>query len=348
MQQVRKVRVFGGDALDLSRRSVLAPRPHERERQSLEQLALIRQLLVARGLSLTDAMFLATQLVHHGFFEAEAVLSTLLREVPQASARHYFARLQKRHAVIQSLPALKTVFADKPRMAELYDPAKSVFFIPGSFRADTAVVVFTTINNNFGFSNAVLDAVLEQLGVSRLYLRDITRFVYFRGVDTLCNSLLDLPASVASLLAAKGIRNTVVTGFSSGGFPALYTAAVLDASACLAFSGYTDISLGSTIPQPRMFSNICDEIDISMRVNTRDVIAASRVAPGAFRLFYGLDHPIDRAHAEQLADLPQVRLVGLNDCSHYATPTLMERGEFVAAFADALAAVPISAEARND
>ena len=166
--------------MDLSRRSVLAPRPHERERQSLEQLALIRQLLAARGLSLTDAMFLATQLVHHGFFEAEAVLSTLL------------------------------------------------------------------------------------------------------------------------------------------------------------------------IPQPRMFSNIYDEIDISMRVNTRDVIAASRVAPGAFRLFYGLDHPIDRAHAEQLADLSQVQLVGLNDCSHYATPTLMERGEFVAAFADALAAVPISAEARND
>lgn len=334
--------------MDFSRTSTLAPRPRERERQSLEQLALIRQLLAASGLSLTDAMFLATQLVHHGFFEAEAVLSTLLREVQRPSARHYFARLQRRHAVIQALPALKTVFTDTPRMAALYDAAKGTLFVPGSVRADTAVVVFTTINNNFGFSNAILDAVLEQLGVSRLYLRDPTRFVYFRGVDTLCSSLLDLPGSVASLLAAKGIRHTVVTGFSSGGFPALYTAAVLEASACLAFSSYTDMSVGSVIPQPRMFSNICDEIDISMRVNTRDVIAASRVAPGAFRLFYGLDHPIDRAHAGQLEDLPQVKLVGLDDCGHFATPMLMERGDFVAAFVDALAAVPIAAEARND
>lgn len=331
--------------MDDSRRSALAPRPRERERHSLEQLALIRQLYAAGGLSLADAMFLATQLVHHGFFEAEAVLSTLLREVPRAPAKRYFERLHQRHAVIQSLPALKTVLADKQRMAALYDPAMSTLFIAGSTRADTAVVVFTTINNNFGFSNAVLDAVLEQQGVSRLYVRDCTRFVYFRGVDTLCDSLLDLPQALARLLADQGIRNTVVTGFSSGGFPALYTAAVLEASACLAFSSYSDISPGSAIPQPRMFSNICDEIDISTRVNTRDAIAASRVAPGAFRLFYGSDHPIDRAHAEQLADLPQVRLVDLGDCGHYATPALMDRGEFVAAFTDALAAIP-SPEAR--
>lgn len=329
--------------MDDSRKSALAPRPRGRDRHSPEQLALIQQLYAAGDLSLADAMFLATQLVHHGFSEADAVLSTLLRDVSRAPAQQYFARLRQRHAVIQSLPGLKTVLADKARLAALYDPAKGTHFIPGSFRADTAVVVFTTINNNFGFSNAVLDAVLEQLGVSRLYVRDCTRFVYFRGVDTLCDSLLDLPQALARLLAAQGIRNTVMTGFSSGGFAAIHTAAVLEASACLAFSSYTDISPGSAIPQPRMFSNICDEIDISTRVNTRDAIAASHAAPGAFRLFYGSDHPIDRAHAVQLADLPQVRLVDLGDCGHNATVALLDGGGFVAAFADALAAIPTRA-----
>jgi len=225
-----------------------APRQRGRERNSLEQLALIRELHAASGLSFTDAMFLATQLVHHGFHEAEAVLATLIREVPQPSAKRYFTQLRQRHAAIQSLPGLKKVFADAPRMVALYDAGKGAEFFPGTFAAETAVVVFTTVNNNFGFSNAVLDAVLEQHGVSRLYLRDPTRFAYFRGVEGLCSSLLGLPDAVARMLEARGVRNIVVTGFSSGGLPALYTAAVLQASACLAFSACTDISVGIRPP----------------------------------------------------------------------------------------------------
>lgn len=328
-----------GEGSESSRRPMPAPRQRGRERNSLEQLALIRELHAASGLSFTDAMFLATQLVHHGFHEAEAVLATLIREVPQPSAKRYFAQLRQRHAAIQSLPGLKKVFADAPRMVALYDAGKGAEFFPGTFAAETAVVVFTTVNNNFGFSNAVLDAVLEQHGVSRLYLRDPTRFAYFRGVEGLCSSLLDLPEAVARMLEARGVRNIVVTGFSSGGLPALYTAAVLQASACLAFSACTDISAGSALPQPRLHGNICDEIDINARINTRDVIAASQVAPGAFRLFFGLDHPIDRAHAQQLSGLPQVRLTGLDNCGHFATTTLMERGEFVPVFADVLSPI---------
>lgn len=323
------------EGLESSGRPMPAPRPRGRERHSLEQLALMKELHAARGLSFNDAMFLATQLVHHGFHEAEAVLTTLHREVPQPSAKRYFARLRQRHAAIQSLPGLTKVLADAPRMVALYDAGKSAEFFPGTFAAETAVVVFTTVNNNFGFSNAVLDAVLEPHGVSRLYLRDPTRFAYFRGVEGLCSSLVDLPEALARMLKARGVRNTVVTGFSSGGLPALYTAAVLQASACLAFSACTDMSVGSAVPQPRLHSNIWDEIDINARINTRDTIAASQVAPGAFHLFYGLDHPIDRAHAEQLSGLPQVRLTGL-DCGHFATTMLMEGGEFAPVFADVL------------
>ena len=334
--------------MDSRRIPGLAPRPRDRELHSLEQLSLLRQLHAAQGLSFNDAMFLATQFVHHGFFEAEGVLATLLREVPHASARRYLTRLSGRHAAIQSLPALRKVLCDKQRLTALYDPALSTFFVPGSSRADTAVIVFTTVNNNFGVSNAVLDAVLEDLGVARLYLKDTSRYIYFRGVESLCSCLVDLPSAITQLLRSKGIRNIVVTGFSSGGFAALYTAAVLDASACLAFSACTDISIGSTVPQPSIFSNICDEIDFYSRVNTRDVIALSKSAPGAFRLYYGLDHPIDRAHALQLSGLPQVRLVELDECGHFATTSLMERGEFASAFSQALGGTSPSAGATND
>lgn len=311
-------------------------RPKERELHSPEQLDLIRQLHSGRDLSFSDAMFLATQLVHHGFSQADAVLTTLLREMPQASVRYYLMRLRKRHAAIQSLPALKKVFDDKQRMVSLYDHESSTYFIPGSFRQDTAVIVFTTVNNNFGFSNAILDSVLEDLGVSRLYLRDTSRFCYFRGVTGLCDSLLDLPSALMQLLEPRGIRQIVVTGFSSGGFPALYTAATLDAASCLCFSTYTDISADTTIPQPRLFQKISHEIDPSLRINTRDTIGKSKAIPGSFRLFYGDDHPIDRAHALQLADLPQLDLQAVDDCSHFATTTLMERGEFAPVFAEAL------------
>ena len=328
----------GRRGLKGDRISALSTRPQDREQHSLEQLALVRQLLAATGLSLRDSMFLAAQLVHHGFHEAEAVLGTLLREVPHASARNYFASLQARHAVIQSLPALKSVLRDQPRMLALYDPAMGSYFIPGSSRADTAVVVYTTANNNFGVSNAVFDDQLEDFGVARLYLKDPTRFLYFRGVVGLSDSLVSLPAAIARLLAAKGIRHTIVTGFSSGGLPALYTAAVLDASACLAFSAYTDFSRASALPQPRMFRNISREIDSSQRVNTADVIARSKALPGSIRLYYGLDHPIDRAHAQRLSELPQVRLFGIEDCGHYAATALLDDGALAPAFAEAVAA----------
>ncbi len=316
--------------------SVLSARPKDREQHSLEQLALIRQFLAARGLSLRDSMFLATQLVHHGFHEADAVLSTLIREVPHASAKNYFSRLQRRHAVIQSLPALKSVLREQPRMLALYDPAMGSYFIPGSCRADTAVVVFTTVNNNFGVSNAVFDAMLQDLGVARLYLKDPSRYTYFRGVAGLSDSLLGLPAAIARLLDHKDIRNTVVTGFSSGGLPALYTAAVLDASACLAFSTYTDFSKTSALQQPQMYRNISREIDSSQRVNTADVIAGSKTPPGSIRIYYGLDHPIDRAHAQRLSGLPQVRLFGIEDCGHYSATALLDEGALAPAFAEAV------------
>lgn len=323
----------------------LAPRPLDRERHSLQQLTLIRQLHAGRGLSLSDAMFLATQMVHHGFFEARPVLQTLLREVPHAAARNYFAKLMARHEAIQALPGLGRVLADAPRMQALYDPAAGSHFLPGTTHPDWAIVVFTTVNNNFGISNAVLDAMLEPLGAARLYLKNVSRLIYFNGVQGLAESLSALPEALSALLGERGVRNVLVTGFSSGGYPALYTAVTMEAAACLIFSGYTDFSTGSALPQPRMFTNIASEIDSSQRVNMRDAIARSNAGP--IEVYFGLDHPIDRAHAQHLSGLPRVRLVGLDDCGHYATTTLVDLGKLANCFAAAMGAAGRSAPARG-
>jgi hypothetical protein len=199
-------------------------------------------------------------------------------------------------------------------------------------------VVFTTVNNNFSVSNAVLDAVLDELGVARLYLKDPTRFIYFRGVIGLSGSLRGLPEAITQTLRQNGIHRIVATGVSSGGLPAIYTAAALDASACLAFSAYTDFSLNSVLPQPLVHMNIAREVDPGARINTLDVISSSKAEPGSFRFYYGLDHPIDRPHALHLSGLPQMRLVGFNRCGHGAVGALVERGGFAAAFAEALQA----------
>lgn len=324
--------------MQLSNASTRVVAPEDRERHSLDQLSLLRQLGQAQELSINEAIFLATQLVQHGFHTAGQFLDRFLGATQHASVRYYLTRLKRRHANIQALPHLPRVLGDERRLRALYDPALGSYFIPGTSRSDTAVVVFTTVNNNFGVSNAVLDAVLDELGVARLYLKDATRFIYFRGVSGLSGSLRGLPEAVTHALRQSGIHRILVTGVSSGGLPAIYTAAALDAVACLAFSACTDFSVNSTLPQPRMHMNIANEVDPGDRINTHDVISASKAGPGSFRFYYGLDHPIDRPHALHLSGLPQMRLVGLDHCGHGAVGALVERGSFAAAFAEALMA----------
>ena len=302
----------------------------EEEKHSLEQLAAIMELYRKPSDSIRTSLFLANQLVNHGYAEAEALIDKLAHEHRVEAVRYYLGRLLKRHRAIRGLPGLKAVFSDPAAMQQLY-ATEGYLFRRGRERADTAVVIFTTMYNNFHFSNAVLDAALSGLGVSRLFLKDTSPYVYLRGVKGLASDLRELPGSITALLARHGVKRYVITGHSSGGYAALYVAQRTNPIGYVGYGTFTDISDGSAVPRPEIYQKIRHEMPGELYMN----LPAFWDGPsGAFPgyAFYGEPILLDRQHAELLRGRGSIEVTPLPDSMHNATSYLLEEGQFLEPF----------------
>jgi len=304
----------------------------ERSIHSLAQLELLRRMAEQPDLPARDALFLATQLVNHGFTEAGPLVAGLRAQIPDKPVQHFLARLARRDAAIQALPQLPALRAD-PAAVEQFYATDGYVFRPGTVRGDLAIVIFTTRCNNFSVSNLVLDALLGELGLARLYLKDGSADLYLAGVHGLAATLRELPEAIARLLAAHGVRPSVVTGFSSGGYASLYAAMRLRPHGYIGFSVCTDLSVASGLPQRKMFSALHGRAPADLLLDLRPEIARTG---GRLTLCYGMRDPIDRAHAEHLAPCPGVTLRAHAEANHALPVWLLEEGRLLAPFQDML------------
>ncbi len=319
--------------------------PDNSEYHSLEQIALIQRLSREPSLGARDALFLATQLVHHGFAHAGALVDRLRTDMRSASAGEYLLQLRRRHGVIQSLPLLTMIQSDQKASLRLLEKSGYVFR-PGSFRNDKAVVIFTTKFNNFGVSNIVLDAFLAQLGVARLFLKDNSEFAYFNGVEGLASSLGDLPRAVADLLAAQGIRQTIVTGFSSGGYAALHLATARRYAGYVGYAVCTDLSENSGLPLPKYYARLRERVAPGDFLDLRTRLEGNPEATPC-KLFFGKNDVVDRAHAVHLVDCPTVELTCHADSAHEVTLQLIGDGSFLEPFEQLLEGLRTSQQGQD-
>lgn len=296
----------------------------------LEQLQRLMEAYRRTDLPPREAITLATQLVGHGYAEATGVISALLKTMKNEAAQRYLTRLSQRNEVIQALPALRSVFADRDLMLQLY-ATEGYVFRPGTSRADTAVVIFTTMYNNFQFSNAVLDAILSPLGVSRLYLKDTSKYLYFRGVKGLANDLRELPDAILHLLKSKGIRRFAITGFSSGGYPSLYTASRTQPIGYVGYSIYSDLSAEAVIEQPKPFLRIKHELAPEACLSPVDMFRGQSISY-PFTVYHGGMSAMDTAHANLLRAHDGMEVKCLPDSYHEIPSYLLETGDFIKPF----------------
>ena len=306
------------------------------ETHDLEQLQLLMSVYRRSDLTPRDAMNLATRLVGHGYPEAAGVIASLRQSMKISAAQNYLARLARCHQAIQSLPALKPIFADRQLMLQFYATEGHVFR-PGTTRPDTAVVIFTTMYNNFHFSNAVLDAVLTPLGVARLFLKDTTKYQFFRGVKDLAGDLRDMPSAILRLLRSKGITRYLFTGFSSGGYPSLYAALQTEPIGYLGYSIYTDLSEEATVEHPPLFKSIRQELPAEVCLNLPRL---RKEQSNAFPLciHYGERSALDTSHAELLRGQPGVQVVSIPDNHHTVPSQMLADGTFTRGFTALLGA----------
>ncbi len=299
-----------------------------REVHSLAQLAGLMRMLYHPGSGTTDGLFLATQLVMHGrIAESNALIHTLQRNASSASARVYLDHLMAMAGEIGRLPGLAEACSDQQLLSRLYQTEGYQFF-PGSLRREKLLIIFTTMYNNFQIANIVLYVFLKNIGVSVLFVRDDTFYVYLRGVKGIGSSFASIVEFVQELVSRNGIDEVFTTGFSSAGYASLLLSTMIPTRRYTGFSVVADLS--DDLP----YSAYHTQAEILRRQlpgsgfrNLRDVIAER--PDGVQRtLYFGAQSPVDVMQATKLAGLPDIDLRRLPDCGHHVIRHLVAAGTF--------------------
>jgi hypothetical protein len=130
-----------------------------------------------------------------------------------------------------------------------------------------------------------------------------------------------------SELAALGVDKTHVMATSSGGFVGLFAAHDLRATSFLGMSIRTDLSMKTALNNFELH-NVGTSQDRSLFINLRDKIERDPWPKRVF-LVTGDLNPIDRAHAENLDGLANVKIHYLrNYRAHDVLPGLLAAGQF--------------------
>jgi hypothetical protein len=169
-----------------------------------------------------------------------------------------------------------------------------------------------------------MDCLLAQWGVSRLFLKDVSPWMYFKGVKGLSEDLHTLPAALDNLIAAFGCTGKILTGFSSGGYASLFCALQLKDAAYVGFSTYTNIERSSNLPMVKMFETIRHELPVSDFQDLRK-LAVEEPLTRPFYFYFGERDATDRAHAIHMDGLKNIKISKLADVHHDVPGAMIEQ-----------------------
>ena len=198
-----------------------------------------------------------------------------------------------------------------------------------------AIVVFTGVDPRIWLSLMMLHMFLKRLNTHVIYLTDHRRLIFLDGLETVAPGYEGLRDALARTLDDLGADEVHVMANSAGGFVGLRTAIELKAKSFLGMSIRTDLSDGSPIPVGDFFKKPeLREVAPHMLIDLKPMLRASPW-PERVILYSGDGNPVDRPHAEHLADLPNVTLHLLpNHVQHDVVAALLIRGDLEAVLRD--------------
>lgn len=215
-----------------------------------------------------------------------------------------------------------------PRFADDRTLEVQVARSPGAL----ATVMLTT---GISFGNLPLrlvDRLFADHRLNVIYLRDLRKRAYLRGVGSLADTEAGTIAALKGMLAELGAPRTIAMGSSSGGFSALRYGALLEADEAVSFSGPTDLTsvyegARPVIWNPNYFIQAIIERETDLPRDLVPVIAGSRRT--RFTQYFGAEAEGDERQARRLEGLERVELIpvpGVSD--HFVVDHMIGDGSF--------------------
>lgn len=264
----------------------------------------------------------------------ERTPATTPAPAPTTAAQRLRAERMLQQSITTGRTRPETLAADFRRQTENHallrpiitdDPAKDVIVSPHT-QGQNVVIVFTGLADVAMVPLEVTDTYLAMQNTTAIYLKDMHRLLYCRGIRSLGDDFETGVAALQSLLSALGTyKSLTVIGTSGGGQGALNFGIALNADRILCFSTTTNTttaflnSIGDT--RGKTVVRRLNTLAPAPLLDIRSRLMASGFN-GRIDLIYGADDEIDRKHAENLKGIGNTALHPIPD--YAAHPSLME------------------------
>jgi hypothetical protein len=270
-------------------------------------------------------------------------IEALLANVHPAAPKFIeFLQSESSHSDVQNYVRTMLTAFDKMRnvfrLERLSEKDRKIFYSlddPVFMRRQESsklLVVFSTMYNNFYFSNAATVSFLSQLNCNMLLLKDSSQFNYLYGAKGFGNSLFEIGGAIVALAERHGLDHIYVCGFSSSGYAALYTSLTIPCRGYLGFSHSIDLSTNSPLPPPRFFTDeVRAKVDPATLLDLRGHLIEAD--PSVDRQFHysKLDWR-EAPHGEYVAGLNTIAAMGSSDAGHNLIAPMLAAGTLLPAF----------------
>ena len=198
-----------------------------------------------------------------------------------------------------------------------------------------------------GFS---LRGALAGMPVKKLYLRDLDKAWFLKGLRGTTNGVEESVAFLRAEFAALKARRVIFTGYSLGGFAALLYGAICGADQVHAISPQTFIGFWKRLRAgDHRWRRYVLPLHFSATRAYHDLRPWLARSPFQTRLhiYFARDSQIDAVHVAHVRDLPQVIVHQHNEGSHRLVTLMRESGELRQIFERAATGETLRREAEN-
>jgi hypothetical protein len=198
--------------------------------------------------------------------------------------------------------------------------------------SDILFVAFGGIAGALGVPVYEFFNVAESLPVKKMFIRDLGQSWYHCGTDGRMRNIKSTANFLSDFIAQEGIKRTVFTGNSAGGYAALLFGCMLQADIVISFAPQTFISPWLRLRYHdvrwarqiwRLYANTIFSktyFDLRKRLLHNTTMTE-------YHIYYSTDDPLDKIHAERMSGLPGVKLHPYTAGGHELVRELRDQGD---------------------